>query len=683
MTVKGGDPTAESSARPGGRSRRGFLLGLMLVAAGIAAFHNSFQGRFVLDDHEAITRNDLLSHPWPPPLALWNPPQSPLTNRPLVTLTLLLNHRLGGLDPWGYHLVNLGLHIASALTLFGVVRRTLCTAALAPRFGASSTPLGAAVALLWMVHPIQAETVTYVIQRTELLAGLCLLQTLYCSIRGFDSASAAAWTAGAVIWCFLGVAGKEVMATAPVLVLLYDRTFLAGGFRQAIARRPKLYAWLAGSWVPLAAMMALGPLPETIGFGRGISAMDYLRTQAGVIVHYLRLCVWPRPLLISQFEWPVARTYGQILPAGLLVVGLLTASAIALSKRPVLGFLGVWFFAILSPTSSFVPMAAEIVAVRRMYLPLAAVACLVVVGGHLVLLRIPVDGGRSAGRIGAALTIAVAAALTLLTIDRNRDYADPAGLWLDVLEVYPHDGRAWHNLGLVRIEKGDLEGALQAHQKGLELDPADADGHLSVGHCLVRLRRHEEAIESYRKNLRMGNNARARACLAHAQLMIGRLAEAEASALEALRLDPASTFARLEYAGILAARGRTSEAVAQYREVLRLSPSAPTALNNLAWLLAAREPDATGATEAVALAERLNRSTGGAEPDALDTLGVAYAAAGRYADAVRAARAAAAIAEARGMKGLAEGIRVRIALFEAGRPYLEAVDRPATSSAGS
>ena len=134
---------------------------------------------------------------------------------------------MSGLDPWSYHPANLAIHASAALVLFGIVRRTLQGPRLRDRFGTQANGLAAAVAVCWAVHPLQTESVTYIIQRMESLMGLFLLLTLYCVIRGHHSPRRSGWYAGAVTCCALGMGTKEGMVIAPIIVLLYDRIFLA------------------------------------------------------------------------------------------------------------------------------------------------------------------------------------------------------------------------------------------------------------------------------------------------------------------------------------------------------------------------------------------------------------------------------------------------------------------------
>ena len=151
--------------------------------------------------------------------------------------------------------------------------------------------LAFAAAALWLVHPLQTSAVTYLSQRAESLVGLLLLATLACSLRG--------WSVGAVVCCALGMASKEVMAVAPVLVLLHDRTFLAGSFREALRRRPAMYAGLAATWGLLAALvLSTHGRGGSVGFDAGTSPWEYAATQPAAIATYLGLAVWPHPLVI-------------------------------------------------------------------------------------------------------------------------------------------------------------------------------------------------------------------------------------------------------------------------------------------------------------------------------------------------------------------------------------------------
>ncbi len=155
--------------------------------------------------------------------------------------------------------------------------------------------------------------------------------------------------------------------------------FLSDGPAATLRRRTPLWAGLAATWLILLALVAGGARSETVGLGFAeLTPLDYVRTQVGVIWHYLHLSVWPHPLVLDYFDWPIARQSSPSLwlAATVLVVAVL-GSLWLVRRRHWLGFIGVWFFAILAPTSSVVPIVSEVAAERRMYLPLAAVVVLV------------------------------------------------------------------------------------------------------------------------------------------------------------------------------------------------------------------------------------------------------------------------------------------------------------------
>jgi hypothetical protein len=199
----------------------GVLAGAVLVLAALAAYHNSFSGPLIWDDLFSITDNPTIRH-WSS--ALSPPNDVGVGGRPTSNLTLALNYALGGTEVWGYHAFNLLIHTIAGLTLLGLMGRTLQRPALSERFGAAALPLALAVAVIWTVHPLQTEAVTYITQRYESLMGLFYLLTLYCFVRSVESAAPAKWQLLSVVAGLLGVLSKEIIVSAPVMVLLYVRS---------------------------------------------------------------------------------------------------------------------------------------------------------------------------------------------------------------------------------------------------------------------------------------------------------------------------------------------------------------------------------------------------------------------------------------------------------------------------
>ena len=502
------------------------LAGSVIVLAVWATYANSLSAPFVFDDLKSITLNPSIRQLWPPGPVLSPPPGGGLSGRPLVNLSFALNYAVGGEVVWGYHAVNLAIHTLAALTLLGVVRRTLLRPALAGRFGAVALPLAWSVALIWALHPLQTEAVTYLSQRTESLMGLCYLLTLYAFIRGVESTATVRWLSLSVAACWLGAASKEVMATAPLAVLLYDRTFAAGTFRAAWRQRRTFYLGLAGSWLLLAWLMR-DLAARQVGYGLGVSGWNYALTECRAVVQYLGLAVWPHPL---NFDYgtgvlqPTAATG----PCVVLIVLLAGGTLWALRRRPVIGFVAAWIFLILAPSSSVVPVALQPMAEHRMYLPLAGVVVFAVMG-----LR------DWFGRWSTLAVAVLAVGLGGLTAQRNEAYRSELALWADTVAKRPDNARAQTNLGTALARIGRLDGACRHFLAAVRLTPDDPMARYNLGNVLLELDRPEDALVQCEAAVRLRPGfAEARNNLGSALAQLGRRDEAQAQFEKALRLQP-------------------------------------------------------------------------------------------------------------------------------------------------
>jgi Flp pilus assembly protein TadD len=434
-------------------------------------YANSLAGPFVLDDQAAIVTNRDIRDLSQPSRVLLPAPESPAAGRPLANLSFAVNYAIGGLDVRGYRLVNLGLHAACALLIFGVARRTL-EGTWGPELHGRATSIAMAAALLWAVHPLNSEVVNYLSQRTESLMAMCLLTALYSAIRAHTSGRPL-WEAASVAACALGMMSKESMAIAPIVIALYDRVFLFGSWREAFTKRRRVYAGLAATWLILGALIAGAPRSSVAGFATGVAVWTNLLNQAVMITHYLRLSVWPTDL-VAFYGWHLPLTLGDVLPHALLIVSLVAATGIALVRTPWLGFLGMWFFMTLAPSSSIVPIATEVGAERRMYLPLVAVVMLGVIGVWLLWTR--VSRGRAA-LVPFVSVVVVAAALAFTTGLRNREYSSALTLAQTIVERRP-TGVSWH------IFAEALQRAERERESVPPLREAIAAGNSRAGYAL-------------------------------------------------------------------------------------------------------------------------------------------------------------------------------------------------------
>lgn len=556
-----------------------------IVLAVLAAYLNSFSGPFIFDDPSSIVSNPTIRSLWPPWEAL-SPPHVAVTvgNRPILNLSLAINYAFGGTEVRGYHVGNLLIHVVAALALFGLVRRTLLRGW--PGQGAGtvdwtgpSLPLAFASAALWAVHPLQTESVTYVIQRAESLMGMFYLLTVYAFVRGIDAetpGAARAWFAGSILSCLFGVGTKEVMVSAPVMVLLYDRTFVAGSFAGALRRRWAVYLGLAATWLYLGCLLVStgGTRGGAAGFGVGVGWWDYLLTQFPALAHYVRLTVWPHPLVFEYGTFWIDR-WTEVLP-GVMVVGALVAATVwAFWRRPAAGFLGILFFAILSVTT-LVPGTTQMTVEHRMYLALAPLLVGLVLIAHCWL-----------GRWSRVLFLVIGGAWAALTFARNTDYRSDLAIWEDTVAKRPRNALAHEMLAQALSTAGQTAEAVAAHGRALDIYPGFAVAHSALADDLYRLGRVPEAVAHYEQALQVkADYVDAHHGLAVALARVGRALEAEAHFKEALRLRPEFAEAHFNFANALAAADQTAAAIAQYETALRQKSGYAEAHYNLANTLA-------------------------------------------------------------------------------------------------
>jgi protein O-mannosyl-transferase len=632
---------------------------------------------FLFDDLESIvTDNPTIRHLWPVWRTLAPPNGLTVSARPLVNLSLAVNYAISGMHVWSYHALNLMVHIFAGVTLLAILRRTFLLPPLRVRFGRAHTPLALATALIWTVHPLQTESVTYVVQRAESLAGLFYLLTLYCAIRGAETARSRTWSFAAVAACLLGMASKEIMATAPLVVLLYDRVFLAGSFRAALRRRPGLYIGMAATWGVVGWLTASADgRGGTAGFGAGISWWRYALTQFGAIAHYLRLSVFPLPLVLDYGQTLATRAT-EIWPYAVVVALLLVASVRVIWRHPAAGFPGLWFVATLAPTSSVVPVATQTMAEHRMYLALAAVVVLATTSAYawwngLQAKRASSGPGLSLVVPGVVLAIVVAL-LGNATVRRNQAYRSAVSIWQDTADKRPNNPRAHAGLGDALAAAGETGGAIAHYTRALEIDPGDYQTHNNLGIVLAGLGRTEEAIAQYDRALQIRPDfAAAHYNLGTVLAGAGRKEEAVAHFERALQLRPDMAEVHYRLGALLERMGATEDAARHYEVAVSLMPDHAGVCNNLAWFLATREPKRGGdQVRAVALAQRACKLTGDSIPTILDTMAAAYAGSGRFPEAVAAAQKAQQLAAKAGRGELARQIGERLELYLANRAFV-------------
>jgi tetratricopeptide (TPR) repeat protein len=651
-----------------------------LVLLTVVAYAPAMRSPFLFDDIASIPANASIRQLWPPAVPLHPPVNTSVSGRPVVNYTLALNYWLNerlGVDqrpyPEGrnksasFHLVNLVVHLCAGWLLFLLIRRTARRQQYDGPVAAVAEPLALVVSALWLLHPIQTEAVNYVIQRTELLVSLCYLGVLYAACRSWESEGRAStmWSIGAVAICLVGMGCKEVMITAPFIVALYHRAFQATSWREVFRNEGRWWFYPALLLTTLVVFAGIRGDARfgTVGFAAGMTWYEYLYSQAWAIAHYLRLVVWPSGLTFDYGQREIAGWAG--VPGAVLLGAFAIATIIAWLRVERWGwfaFLGAWFFLLLAPSSSVVPITTEIAAERRVYLALAAI-CLLVVVACLALYR-RLTSRAVPQRWFVWVAAGVCGVLALVTFARSTTYASSLALWRDTVRKAPTNPRAYHNLAaeLIRQDEPRLAEAETLFRRAVALDSTYVEAYTGLATIAINLNNQARAESLLtrvlaldpgnadatqvlgRMYLRAGEPARALPyfeqyasafpgdnsliALGTAYLMVGRFDDGAAALREALRYNPARTDAMRLLGGVLAEQGKPREALPFLEDAVRAAPSEPLERGLLSLTLAqlGRVDDAVEQAHAAV-------STSGGSPRIYVLAGRAMYTAGRLADA--------------------------------------------------
>jgi hypothetical protein len=522
-----------------------------LVVSLVMAYSNTFTAPFIFDDSINIVENASIRQLWPPWMSFNIPSDTGIAGRPVVNFTLAVNYAISGTDVWSYHVANLIIHILATLMLFSILMRILSSPEMTVQYGTAVIPFSFVCALLWGLHPIQTQAVTYVSQRCESLMALLVLVTYYSALRGWQSESPRDWHLTAVMSFLLGVFTKEVAAVTPFILLSHEWVFLGRSPFRAIRKAPLLYAGIALG-ILMVILITLHGNTLTLRTERNpFTPVSYWLTQFPVILHYIYLMIWPSGLTID-YGWPVV-TLKEAWPTVAVIMSLVVLSAWAAWQREAAGFWGIWFFFFLVP-SSLVPLP-DIAFEHRMYLPSAAIVILIVGMASHVYERLT-DRENGFFIFKMVLTPAVfitiglcfGLILGLLTYERNNDYRSEMAIWSDTIKKRPENSRGYHGVALALSRENKLDQALAYMNTAVRLNPKNTYVYNDTGFILFTQKRPAEAIPFFR---------------------------------EAIRLRPNNPKAHNNLGAALAQTGQFKEAVQHFSEALRMKPDYVTARNNL------------------------------------------------------------------------------------------------------
>jgi protein O-mannosyl-transferase len=526
------------------RSAGGWLVPLLLAGAVAATYSNGLRGPFVFDDWHTIEQNPAIRSLVRIPGYFVDPDTTTILHenkdlRPLLLVTMALNYRLSGLDPWSYHLVNLLLHWIVTLLVFRIVRDHLW-------LGDEATPVALGAALIVAVHPLNTEPVNYVSARSALLTAAFYL-------AAFDAA-ARDRPLRCLVLAACAMLTKSIAVSLPLMVLVHRllaRRSVTGDRRAPlpwgllVALTLVAVAGLAYRW------LLLPPWVVETARQPDVTPRVYLQTQWSALLYYLRLFVWPDALVVDRLDYPWVRSASDVRAWGslLALLSLGTAAWWLSRRRLAFGFCALWVVIALAPESSLFPLA-EAVNEHRPYLAMLGLATIAALGLWLAAAAV---ARRLVAPTPWVFAVGVTFIVTLLGAAahaRTEVWRDDFRLWLDAAEKAPQNPRAWLNAGHAALARGDLPRARSLLMEAHRLSP-----------CYAYVQLNLSAVEARE----------------------GRIPASLAWADEAVRCNPGLALARGERAAALERLGRVDEALAEYR-----ATTAIDAVNSGAWLAQGR-----------------------------------------------------------------------------------------------
>jgi len=467
------------------------------------------------------------------------------TTRPVANLSFVLNYYINRHDVRGYHLVNLLVHVLTGVFFFGFLRTTLALPALKGRYRHPEW-IAFAAALLWLVHPLQTQAVSYIIQRMTSLAALFFILALLLYSKGRQAASfdRRFWLfAGAVLAWLLAMGSKETAVTLPLFILLYEWFFFRDLDKGWLLKRKYL---LLGIVIVVAGVpfIILGDNLFSVimkGYaGRDFSMYERVLTQFRVLLFYLGLIVLPLPGRLS-LEHEIAVSTSLISPLTtilsiLAAVGIIAAAVRMAPRHRLPAFCILWFFGNHAVEGSILPL--ELIFEHRNYLPSMMVVCLAVIAA--------MQWVKSKKLLMPGLVVMVAL-LSFWTYQRNFVWQDRVSLWSDSVSKAPGSARAHNNLAVALKSRGMFQEAIFHYRETIRLDPDFVEAYYNLGNVMMLTGNPEMAVGYYEQAVnRNPGMVVLNMSLANALFDSNRFSEASFYYRKVLQLDPGNVNARMD-----------------------------------------------------------------------------------------------------------------------------------------
>jgi len=507
--------------------------------------------------------------------------QSPESNRPVANISFALNYYFNGFNLVGFHLVNIIIHLAGGFFLYFFTKATLKT----PGLRCRSEKYGWIpffTAFLWMVHPLQTQSVAYLVQRMNSLAAMFYLLSmlLYVKFR-LDTDTRDKWLpfAGCVFTAFLAVGTKQISATLPLLIILYEWYFFQGLSLKWV-RRHFLVLGAILMFLILISLIFLDfdPIVRILSAykHRDFTLIQRMLTQFRVVIFYVSLMLWPRPARLNldhdfglsySLTDPVTTVISMVVITALIALAILTAK-----RQPLLSYGILWFFCNLAIESSVIGL--ELVFEHRTYLP----SMFIILAMVALVLRY-----AKPTWLGIVFLCAVGTLFTVWTFERNKVWVDELSLYRDCVEKSPDKARPHNNFGAILLRRGRLPEAIDEFQAALGIKPGYADAHYNLGNALVKqgsltkgVHHFSEALDRQPGNVKTLNN------LAATLVLLARYPEAIENFKKALVINPTDPDLHRNLAFVMKKQGDLEGARQHFSRMLEINPANEMARRNLA-----------------------------------------------------------------------------------------------------
>jgi tetratricopeptide (TPR) repeat protein len=567
-----------SPSSPAGRDA---LILLFLTAIVFLIYSNTFKSPFLFDDVNNIQQNPHIR------LTRINLRdlkrtilESPSSNRPVAVLSFALNYYFNRYRVGGYHLVNIVIHVVTGLLLYFLLKTMMRIPSIDfPDKHQGWIPFF--TVLIWLVHPIQTQSVTYIVQRMNSLATMFYVLSLWLYVQARLATKRRKMQllfSGCIFAGLLSIGSKEIAATLPFFIFLFEWYFFQGLDK----------IWLKHRILPFSGLLILLVVFMLVFLGfhpfetilNGYRDFDFtlpqrVLTEFRVVVYYISLLIFPHPSRLNlDRDFPLSHSLTDPVttPISILaVVGLIGLSIYLAKRQRLLSFCILWFLGNLVIESSVI--ALDLIFEHRTYLPSMMAILMAVTSVYR-------HRGQKWVKIGAFFAIALV--FSYWTYERNNTWCDTIRLWTDCVIKSPKKARPHYNLGTSLSQKGQTSEAIHQYSEALRLNPNYAEAHSNLGVDLLSQGLTEEAIRHYREALRIKPDfAKAHYNLGIALVNQSKYDEAIIHFKEALRINPDDVRSQNNLGVALYRQGRLEEAIHHYREALRIEPGFEEAQMNL------------------------------------------------------------------------------------------------------